>query len=166
MVDREATNRNDAGCLRSFGRWARLRVDPRNQPHCLRQRRPKGRGAYSSTDCCSRPAPPAGPGGMVGPPSRVSCNPNSFSTKAGVRGHRKTRQRTLRVGNPASTQLVDNQSRPGVRKTRQRHGMGAPRVGSVSEHVCMYVRVRPGGGGGGGDRTAPKAQRTGPSLTV
>ena len=31
------------------------------------------------------------------PPPR-SCNPNSLITKAGVRGHRKTRQRTLRGG--------------------------------------------------------------------
>ena len=62
---------------------------PRNQPQ-PRQRRPKGR----ATDC-SRPATPVREGRS---PLSRSCNPNSFITKAGVRGHRKTRQRTLRGG--------------------------------------------------------------------
>ena len=56
-----------------------------------------------ATDC-SRPATPVREGRS---PLSRSCNPNSLITKAGVRGHRKTRPRTLRggearVGYPAS----------------------------------------------------------------
>ena len=73
-------------------------VYPQYRPH-PRQRRPKGR----ATDC-SRPATPVREGRS---PLSRSCNPNSLITKAGVRGHRKTRPRTLRggearVGYPAS----------------------------------------------------------------
>ena len=79
---RDNGDRTPSGGLGGF-------VYPRNQPH-PRQRRPKGR----ATDC-SRPATPVREGWS---PFSRSCNPNSFSTKAGVRGHRKTRQRTLRGG--------------------------------------------------------------------